>query len=150
MSDLNRPVLGAIAVVCRLIDASPHVILVQRGKAPNAGSWGFPGGHVEWGETLAEAAQRELLEETGVIAQPIHALPTLDVITRDAADTVQGHYVLGVIQCRYVSGTPEPRDDAKEARWIPVENLHTSGLPLLPQVIEVAETAAQTLRRAAE
>ena len=57
-----RPILGAIAVVYH----RGEVLLIQRKTAPNAGWWGFPGGHVELGETAMEAARRELLEETGV------------------------------------------------------------------------------------
>ncbi len=58
------PRLGAIAVLVR----DDRALLVQRGKMPDAGLWGFPGGHVEPGETALAAAVRELREETGVRA----------------------------------------------------------------------------------
>ena len=67
----DRPKLGAIAVVVR----NDHVLLARRGKEPDAGLWGFPGGHVELGETALQAAVRELREETGVEAHPLGYLP---------------------------------------------------------------------------
>ena len=64
---MNRPLVGVIAVVCH----RDRVVLVQRGKQPSAGMWGFPGGHLELGETALQAAARELHEETGVTALPL-------------------------------------------------------------------------------
>ncbi len=145
----QRPVLGAIAVVCHVIHGLPHVILVQRGKDPNRGAWGFPGGHVEWGETLVQAAVRELLEETDVTATALETLPPVDVIEADDTGTVTMHYVLGAVICSYVSGSPTPLDDAADARWVPVDQIEHLGLDLLPQVAEVARAAqARVLRDA--
>lgn len=145
----QRPVLGAIAVVCRLIGGRDHVILVQRGKAPNAGWWGFPGGHVELGETALEAATRELLEETGVRAQPVEYLTNVDVIARDEAGAARQQYLLCVVLCDYLEGTPSPEDDAEQAEWIPVAEIATRGLPLLEQVAEVALAAQARWRELA-
>lgn len=136
-----RPVLGTIAVVCRHSGGQDHVILVQRGKAPNAGWWGFPGGHVELGETALQAAARELQEETGVLAEPLEYLTNVDVISHDAAGTVQRQYLLTVVLCRYLSGEPQPDDDAEQAEWVPVTEIEARGLQLLDQVGEVARLA---------
>ncbi len=138
----TRPVLGAIAVVCEERDGAPHVVLVQRAKDPNRGYWGFPGGHVELGETLSDAAVRELGEETGVVAAPIETLRLLDVIDHNSDQTIRSHYVLGVIMCRFISGEVVAQDDAADARWFSVEELQKSTLPLLAQVAEVADEAA--------
>jgi len=143
MTSPKRPVLGTIAVVCHLIEGRPHVILIQRGKDPNKGAWGFPGGHVEWGETAEAGAARELREETSVIATPVDILTTLNVMRSNAAGEVVSHYLLTAVACDYVSGTPHPDDDAADARWVAVDDLAASDLGLLPQVIEVAK-AAQT------
>ncbi|MDP5360215.1 MAG: NUDIX domain-containing protein, partial [Paracoccaceae bacterium] len=97
-----QPKLGAIAVVLH----EGRFLLVKRKKEPNAGTWGFAGGHVELGETALEAAARELAEETSVIAQPERYLTNIDVITRDAAGAIQYHFLLTVVECVYISGTP--------------------------------------------
>ncbi len=136
-TDVKRPLVGAIAVVCHL----DRVILVQRGKAPSAGMWGFPGGHVELGETALQAAARELLEETGVTARPLEYLTNIDVILRDDAGQIERQYLLVAVLCEYQSGTPLPADDAEQAQWLTVEDLGTCGLPLLDQVVEVARMA---------
>lgn len=137
----RRPVLGALGVVCATIEGEDCVILVKRKNPPNAGTWGFPGGHVELGETAAEAAARELLEETGVVAEPGEQLMTLDVIPRAPDGTVGGQYFLVATLCHYVSGTPVPDDDALEACWVPVARIETLGLELLDQVAELARLA---------
>lgn len=136
-----RPVLGTIAVVCRHFGGQDHVILVQRGKEPNAGWWGFPGGHVEMGETALQAAARELMEETGVSARPLEYLTNVDVISRGAPGTALRQYLLTVVLCEHLSGDPVPDDDAEQAEWIPVDGIETRGLQLLDQVGEVARLA---------
>jgi len=133
----KRPLVGAIAVVCHL----DRVILVQRGKAPSVGMWGFPGGHVEWGETALQAAARELLEETGVTARPLEYLTNIDVILRDDVGQIERQYLLVAVLCEYQGGTPLPADDAEQAQWLAVEDLETCDLPLLDQVAEVARMA---------
>ncbi|MDP5084638.1 MAG: NUDIX hydrolase [Yoonia sp.] len=108
-----QPKLGAIAVVLH----EGRFLLVKRKKEPNAGTWGFAGGHVELGETALEAAARELAEETSVIAQPERYLTNIDVITRDAAGAIQYHFLLTVVECVYISGTPVAADDVSDAGW---------------------------------
>lgn len=109
------PRVGAIAVVLH----NDRVLLVQRRNPPDAGKWGFPGGHVESGETALHAAARELAEETGVIARPRHYLTNLDIILRDETGQVQVHYLLAGVVCDFVSGTPVAGDDASAAAWVP-------------------------------
>jgi ADP-ribose pyrophosphatase YjhB (NUDIX family) len=62
LSPATAPVVavGGVAVV------DGALLLVRRGKPPEAGRWTIPGGRVEMGESLAEAVERELLEETGL------------------------------------------------------------------------------------
>ena len=143
----RRPILGALGVVCAHVEGEDCVILVKRRNPPNAGTWGFPGGHVELGETAAEAAARELQEETGVIAEPGAQLMTLDVIPRDADGVVGGQYCLVATLCHYVSGQPVPDDDALEARWVPVARIEALGLDLLDRVAELARLAQARWRQ---
>src|SRR5690554_2944487 len=74
----STPVPGVLAVVAR----NGQVLLVRRAKPPDRGMWGFPGGRIEPGETAAEAAVRELREETGVDASAGRVLTAIDVIDR--------------------------------------------------------------------
>ena len=130
----HLPRLGAIAVV---LDAG-NVLLVQRKKQPDAGLWGFPGGHVEPGETALAAAARELEEETGVIGRPLRYLTNLDIIRQDAQGHLQFHFLLAVVLCEYVSGTPVAADDVADAGWFT-----PAQLARLPTSAHVAEIVAQ-------
>ena len=139
---MTRPLVGVIAVVCH----RDRVILVQRGKQPSAGMWGFPGGHLELGETALQAAARELLEETGVTARPLEYLTNVDVILRDKHGEIEHQYLLVAVLCEYQQGTPLPADDAEQALWMPIKDLDTCDLPLLDQVADVARLAQARLR----
>jgi 8-oxo-dGTP diphosphatase len=95
-----------------------RVLLVKRGKPPLLGQWSLPGGLVEAGETLVEAAARELAEETGVAAEELAAIDQAEIILRDERGRVDRHYVLIVFGGRYRSGEAIAADDAAEARWL--------------------------------
>lgn len=125
------PKLGAIAVMQR----NGKFLLVQRGKDPGRGLWGFPGGHVEFGETAQAAAVRELREETTVEAAAIEYLTCVDVIG-------QGHhFLIAAVLCRYISGQARAMDDAADTKWVTLAELEAGDLPLSPDVIRVAQHA---------
>ncbi|MBW2108265.1 MAG: NUDIX hydrolase [Deltaproteobacteria bacterium] len=95
-----------------------RVLLVKRGRPPGKGLWAIPGGLVNLGETLQEAAERELREETSVVIRaraPIHAF---DMIEYDEAGQIRFHYVIVDVQAEYVAGEPTAADDVSEAQWI--------------------------------
>jgi ADP-ribose pyrophosphatase YjhB (NUDIX family) len=131
------PVPGAIAIV--LTDT--HVLLVQRGKQPDAGFWGFPGGHLEPGETAYAAARRELHEETGLTADPVERLADLEVLRHAPDGTVALHYVLAVVLCENHTGTLAANDDARDAAWVRMSDVRTAALPMSPRVADVMEQA---------
>ncbi|WP_299836735.1 NUDIX hydrolase [uncultured Jannaschia sp.] len=126
----SHPKLGALAVVPR----DGRVLLVARAKSPNRGLWGFPGGHVELGETGLEAAARELAEETGVVAAPLRYLGNIDLIVREGG-RVAHHYLLAAVLCEWRSGEPVAADDALDARWVAPDEM--AALPLTPNVDRV-------------
>lgn len=121
---MSRPKLGAIAVMHH----QGRILLVKRRNEPNANTWGFPGGHVELGETALEAAVRELAEETSVVGTPLSYLTNIDAIMRDATGKVQFHYLLAAVACRYESGVPQAADDVSDAGWF-----HPEAVKDLPQ-----------------
>jgi len=109
----QHPKLAALAVLLK----ADQVLLVKRRNEPDAGLWGFPGGHVELGETAKEAAARELCEETGVIGRPVRYLTNVDVIDRDRDGSIRFHFLLAAVLCDYRSGNPIAQDDVSDARW---------------------------------
>jgi ADP-ribose pyrophosphatase YjhB (NUDIX family) len=133
----RTPKIGALAVVLH----QGQVLLVQRSKQPDRGLWGFPGGHVEWGETVSQAAARELLEETGVTAQPTSYLDNLDLLRRDETGAVQVHYLLVGVACQYLSGLPKAADDALDARWFPIDQVLSGTLEMSDRVPDLLKTA---------
>lgn len=114
-----RPVCAALAVVVRGGD----VLLVRRANRPDAGLWGYPGGKIEAGETIAAAALRELREETGVRAEAAGVVTALDALDRAPGGALRHHYVMVAVLCRWLSGEPVAADDAEEARWFAVAAL---------------------------
>ena len=119
-----QPILG----VSILLHHRGRLLLVRRGREPLAGFWSLPGGRVEFGERLADAVARELLEETGVTAANLKPIDFAEVI--DAGGAV-GHFVLVIFEGDFRSGTPIAGDDAAEARW--VDSTEFRSLPLADQ-----------------
>lgn len=128
-----RPIVAAIAVVAH----EGKLLLVRRANPPDAGYWGFPGGKLGFGEGIAEAAVRELKEETGVVAQSEEVLTALDAFDRRSQE-LRAHYVLVAVGCRYVSGEPVAADDALEARWVAWQEIESGTLQLSQDVARVA------------
>ena len=110
---LPRPVAAVLAVVLR----GEEFLLVRRANPPDQGLWGFPGGKIEPGEGVLQAALRELQEETGVHARAVKAFAALDSIDPRPAHEGGHHYVLVGVLCHWQSGEAVAADDALEARW---------------------------------
>ena len=104
------------------------VLLIRRGKPPRQGHWSIPGGKQKLGETLQEAAHREVREETGIISGPLTLVDVVDSIIKDTEQKIQYHYSLIDWMGEYKSGTLKAADDAEEAKWIEISFLPTFGL----------------------
>lgn len=131
------PKLAALAVVRQ----DDRLLLVQRRNPPDAGLWGFPGGHVEAGETAMAAAARELLEETGVTAHPETYLTNIDVIVRDDNGALQFHFLLAAVLCRFGSGEAVASDDVSDTGWYTLNDIITGRLKCSAHVADVARMA---------
>lgn len=139
----GRPIPATIAVVLR----GDQVLLVRRANPPDAGRWGFPGGKIERGETIAQAAIRELMEETAVQAQALAVLTAVDAFDHDDSGALRRHFILIAVVCRWISGEPVAGDDALEAAWFAVADLETTERAMSFGVADVARQAVA--RRAA-
>jgi 8-oxo-dGTP diphosphatase len=127
-----RPLLAAVACVWR----NDEVLVIRRAKPPIR--WGMPGGHVERGEKMIEAAHRECLEETGVEAELLHFVGFNEVIREDA------HFVIGCYAGRWLSGEPIAGDDAAAAMFIKPSQL--IGLDVVIETAQLIEKARELLR----
>jgi 8-oxo-dGTP diphosphatase len=94
------------------------ILLVERGKNPLKGFWSLPGGLVETGESLQEAVQREVLEETGLRVKPLEMFELFERIIRDAKGRAEYHYVLADYICRVEGGVLQAGDDVARAEWV--------------------------------
>jgi 8-oxo-dGTP diphosphatase len=94
-----------------------RILLVERGKEPLKGYWSLPGGVVETGETLHDGVKREILEETGLIIEPVRVAEIFERIMHDAEGKVEYHYVLIDYLCRVTGGELVAADDVSQARW---------------------------------
>ena len=139
----DHPKVAALAVVIR----DGMTLLVKRRNEPDAGLWGFPGGHVDLGETAMDAAIRELREETTIIARPVRYLTNVDVIERDESGLVRFHFLLAAVLCEYVSGEPIAQDDVSDARWWPFKAILNNAASCSKHVDSVVQLAADTSKR---
>ena len=135
--DAARPRVAVLAVTRR----GDQLLLAQRRNPPDALKWGFPGGRVEGGETLIEAAQRELFEETGVRGEARGVLTALDSIHRDEAGGLQFHYVLIVMLLDWRSGAGMPADDVAAVDWLTLDDLLRGDRAMSRDVVAVARLA---------
>ncbi|HWY54754.1 MAG TPA: NUDIX hydrolase [Terriglobales bacterium] len=109
----DAPLIGVGAIIIE----RDRVILVKRAHPPLLGEWSIPGGLLEVGETLRQAAVREVLEETGLRVEVGELLGVFDRIVRDEDQRTLYHYVLIDFLCRRIAGELQAACDALEARW---------------------------------
>lgn len=130
----DRPIVGVGAVIVK----NNRVVLVKRGAPPLQGEWSLPGGVVEVGETLRAAAEREALEETGLMVETGEVLEVLDRIIPGEKGKTQYHYVLIDFLCRVAGGELHAGGDAAEVTWAREEDLAN---------FQLEKLAAQVVRK---
>jgi 8-oxo-dGTP diphosphatase len=106
-----------------LVFRNGRVLLVRRGQPPSADHWAVPGGRVCLGESLQQAAEREIFEETGVRIAAGEPVYSFDHIERDSDGRIRFHYVIVDLAADYIRGEVRAGDDAREARWVAPEEL---------------------------
>ncbi|MDP4025458.1 NUDIX hydrolase [Methylobacterium sp. NEAU 140] len=141
-----RPFVGASIAVIR----GATVLLAARANEPMRGVWTLPGGLVEAGETLAEAALRELTEEVGLTAEVVGVLSPTEIIVRDADGRARHHYVVHPHAALWRGGEPEAGPEALGVRWASLSEV--AELPTTPGLVDTLREAFARVdaRRAAE
>ena len=137
--DAPRVAVGAVVIY------QDKVLLVLRGKAPAKDMWAIPGGSVNLGETLQAAAEREILEETGLHIRAGEVIYAFEKIEHDDTGQVQFHYVILDLRAEALDPAQPltPADDVSDAGWFSLADLDRLNLPvsdttrtLLQQVME--------------
>lgn len=131
----SRPLLAA-SVACFRGD---RVLLTTRSKPPMEHLYSLPGGLVEPGETLSEAALRELREETGIVAKLVGFVAPVEIIERDPDGRVRLHIVIAAHAARWLSGEARTGSEAREIRWVTQAEVET--LPATPGLAAVLDSA---------
>lgn len=114
--------MGLVIAVAAIAVCEGHILMVQRGRGVGIDTWAPPGGKLEAGETLEEAVERELYEETGVTAKA--TLPAGWVEVRNAVNRyLIIDYFVELATTTIQGNVLKAGDDAKDARWCAVESL---------------------------
>ena len=100
-----------------------EVLLVKRGTEPRIGQWSLPGGRQQPGETVREAAIREVIEETGLTVTPATLIDVVDSITYGKDGNMQYHYTLVDFSAEWQAGDACAGDDAVDVCWMRLDQL---------------------------
>lgn len=137
----DRPFVGVGAIVFR----AGEVLLVRRGRPPREGEWSIPGGIQQLGETVFEAARREVREEAGLEIELIDVVAVVDSIARDEDARVKYHYTLVDLHAEWRSGDAVAGDDAAEVAWVSLDRL--AEFELWAETVRVIRLAAERRAR---
>jgi ADP-ribose pyrophosphatase YjhB (NUDIX family) len=135
----ERPVVAVGVLLVDRDEGGDRVLLVERARPPQVGRFTVPGGAVELGESLEEAALRELAEETGLTCQLGPIVEVLDRVVRDPQGRAEYHYVILDFLGTAPRGTLRAASDVAQARWVSVAELDT--LPLTDDLAPVIQRA---------
>lgn len=138
----SRPILAASIAVFR----EGRVLIATRTKPPGAGVWSLPGGLVEAGETIEEAALRELMEEVGLEARIVGFNRHVQRIDRDEQGRIRHHFVVASFVGVWTGGEATTGPEAGEVRWVDPNDL--GDLPTTPHLARILARAADIWRQA--
>ena len=139
----QRPYLAVSAAIIR----DGKVLVVRRARQPALGIFTLPGGGVETGETLMQAATREVREETSMDIEPVALAGHREAIVRDAQGRVERHFVILCFAARWLSGEPVLNEELDDARWLAPAAL--SSLRTTEGLAEIVAAAIERLARPA-
>ncbi len=120
----DTPLVGVGTVTIK----NGRILLVRRAFDPGAGKWSIPGGLVEVGEKLSEAAARETEEETGIKVDILELINVFDMIDLDEDKRTKYHYVLVDFLSKPVGGKERASDEVTEMKWVTFEEAKTMDL----------------------
>ena len=115
----EKPIVGVGA----LIQDGERYLLIKRAAEPDAGFWSIPGGLVEVGEKVEDAAVREAKEETGLDVEVVELLGVVDKIVRDDDSLIKFHFVIVDYLVTPKGGSLRAASDALEAKWVKSEEI---------------------------
>ncbi len=131
-----RPLVGIGIVVLR----PSSVLLVRRSRPPAQGAWSLPGGAQRLGETVEQAARRELAEETGLSTGALHLAACADSIHEDADGRIRFHYTILDFCTAWTGSAPVAGGDAGEVTWAALDGLGAYDLwAEIPRVIRLSQ-----------
>ena len=129
----EQPIVAVGAVVFK----EGKILTIKRSQEPSKGKWSIPGGRVELGETVYEAAKREALEECSIEIEIERLLDSVDNIIRDEEGRIKYHFVIIDLLARYVGGEIKAQSDAEECRWVtPQELVELDITPMLRAMLK--------------
>lgn len=132
---MNPPQQFPILAASVCLRRGPDVLLIQRGNEPGRGKWAFPGGKVHWGESTAQAALRELHEESGLRATIGPLIGLYEVIQPTY------HFAIACYFASSPHGYLRAGTDAADARWVNINDI--SSLPLASNIVEAIMISKQ-------
>jgi mutator protein MutT len=132
----SSPLVGVGAIV----QYKGKILLIRRANEPGKGLWSIPGGLVELGETVRDAAKREVEEETGISVEIGDLIDVIDNIIRDEKGAIKFHYVLVDFLARPLSEEPiiHPSSEALDAGWFSPQEL---------EKLPITKTAQRLLKK---
>ena len=126
-----------ISCVGVVVYNADKILLVKRAKEPGKGMWSIPGGAIELGETVHEAAAREVLEECSIEIKTENVLDSVENIIRDENERLRYHYVIIDLVARYAGGELKAGSDAAECGWFTTDEVATMNItPTLRAMLE--------------